>query len=767
MNLFSNKIKRSISKMRKSIRKKRSISKMRKSIRKKRSISKTRKSIRKKRSISKTRRSVFNKINKSIKNDGMEQPLDSIPLLPVQTSIPLLPVQTSIPLLPVQTIKLEKYIEDIELFYEKSFTYTISSFKMFNTNEKINDTFDFIKELFNFHRENDINEIYHNKKTILGLIIISGLYDEFEKFIDDIKTIKINQGVSESKTGDDFQIDCNTRKSPYYKEQHTQTFIKNKLNKLVNKINKINTKDKKTVELLENKYKEVEDVKTKIKDLKVNIENFTKKIITYIQYLNLDKTEEYEYEYEYEIKKFIYYSVCINTDTRKYIMRHYLLHFIKSEIFFKYKDKVLDTFSTDEKNQKTINDFFMNIGNYKIIPYITIYYIKIDRKKYTFSTCGETTLLNLLNYYFINEDGTFTIDKKFSENLQNFYKNYNTMETQLKDIKSTTEAWLEVVSNLKKSDKEEESVRLYNYNGDIHNNIQNIIFVLKTILSSEESEIPKILEKISKKEISIIRKDEKEIQFLLDCKYKVFFKPGHGEIIFYTNIEKKDIEIKDDFGILYNKIFKLINWSGDYTQELSKQIFLILNNDDLLKLEILKLFLTNLTNLNLSSNELTVLPDSIKYLTELTNLNLSYNKLTVLPDNIGYLTKLTNLILSSNSLTVLPDSIKKLIKLTEIRNFAFRYCTALTTIKLPFVTSIGDYAFSDCTSLNTIDLPEVTSIGAYAFSDCTSLREITIPKVQIIKTGAFISCTALTSITLPKDTRIDRAFERSIKINFI
>ncbi len=70
--------------------------------------------------------------------------------------------------------------------------------------------------------------------------------------------------------------------------------------------------------------------------------------------------------------------------------------------------------------------------------------------------------------------------------------------------------------------------------------------------------------------------------------------------------------------------------------------------------------------LNIRNNQLTTLPDNIGQLTQLTTLDLSFNKLTKLPDTIGQLTQLTKLNLGDHQLTAVPDSIGQLTKLTEL-----------------------------------------------------------------------------------------------------
>ena len=86
--------------------------------------------------------------------------------------------------------------------------------------------------------------------------------------------------------------------------------------------------------------------------------------------------------------------------------------------------------------------------------------------------------------------------------------------------------------------------------------------------------------------------------------------------------------------------------------------------------------MTNLTKLDVSNSQLTVLPDAIAQLTNLTLLNVSHNQLTALPDTIGQLTKLTLLNVDCNQLAALPDTIGQLTKLTHL----YAYYNQLTTL---------------------------------------------------------------------------------------
>ena len=87
-----------------------------------------------------------------------------------------------------------------------------------------------------------------------------------------------------------------------------------------------------------------------------------------------------------------------------------------------------------------------------------------------------------------------------------------------------------------------------------------------------------------------------------------------------------------------------------------------------------------LTSLNLSSNKLVMVPESIGALKKLEMLSFKGNKLTSLPAAIGNLKKLKHLYLENNPLTALPPEIGKLKSLEML----LMDNTALTTLPKEF-----------------------------------------------------------------------------------
>ena len=96
---------------------------------------------------------------------------------------------------------------------------------------------------------------------------------------------------------------------------------------------------------------------------------------------------------------------------------------------------------------------------------------------------------------------------------------------------------------------------------------------------------------------------------------------------------------------------------------------------------------------------------------------------------------------------------------TSIGNYAFYFCSSLTSVSIPEgVTIIGNNAFGGCSSLTSVSIPKgVTTIGSSTFNYCSSLSSVSIPEgVTTIGNNAFGGCSSLTSISIPEGvTTID------------
>ena len=97
--------------------------------------------------------------------------------------------------------------------------------------------------------------------------------------------------------------------------------------------------------------------------------------------------------------------------------------------------------------------------------------------------------------------------------------------------------------------------------------------------------------------------------------------------------------------------------------------------------------------------------------------------------------------------------------ITSIGNYAFRYCSNLTTVSFPEATGIDYNAFNSCSNLTTVSIPKATSIGESAFSGCSNLTTVSFHEVTSIDGYAFNRCSNLTTVSIPKATSIgSRAF---------
>ena len=99
-------------------------------------------------------------------------------------------------------------------------------------------------------------------------------------------------------------------------------------------------------------------------------------------------------------------------------------------------------------------------------------------------------------------------------------------------------------------------------------------------------------------------------------------------------------------------------------------------------------------------------------------------------------------------------------RVTTIGDYAFQFCSSLTSVSMPSVVTIGEDAFYTCSSLTSVSMPSVTTIGDYAFYYCNALTSVSMPSVVTIGEDAFYTCSSLTSVSMPSATTIgDYAFE--------
>ena len=171
---------------------------------------------------------------------------------------------------------------------------------------------------------------------------------------------------------------------------------------------------------------------------------------------------------------------------------------------------------------------------------------------------------------------------------------------------------------------------------------------------------------------------------------------------------------------------------------------------------------TSLSSISIPNSVTSIGEGAFNGCTKLNDINVSItNRNYSSANGILFNKNMTALLLypagKKETVYIIPGSV------VSIENYAFSYCTSLSSINLPNrVTSIGNYAFWNCTSLSSINLPNsVTSIGGAAFSECTSLNNISIPNsITVIENNVFAYCRSLSNISIPNSVAVigDAAF---------
>ena len=359
---------------------------------------------------------------------------------------------------------------------------------------------------------NDNSVLYFQKKTIIGFMIISGYFNEFWNFFNHMLKIKDIDDIDD--------IPNKWSSTVVLPKFTTYVNIYNDVKKFVNENIKISD--------ITRIYKEY---------FCLNYRTMKTKDITGIKCEDKKPIVEKQIYEEILIKITYIIYLCIHVKDRssiKYILNHYILSFYKSDRATEYD------ISLELKN-KSYSDDLMTLYNkfnntdvnniFVILKYLYQYNYKGGKQ---FSTCGETTLLNIFNYCLINDNGTFNTEKILNEDVVKFYKGKTMSQIADKGGRKIMNEWLDIVSNLKLTN-------VYNSTGDIHNNVLNVACVLNKLVYDKETydiEEPhefiidtiKYISNNSRIRIEIEKDTKDSISLNIDNKYSLFFRPGHGEM---------------------------------------------------------------------------------------------------------------------------------------------------------------------------------------------------------------------------------------------
>ena len=443
----------------------------------------------------------------------------------------------------------------------------------------------FILLLFRPDRNDNDSLMHVNYKTILGFIIITGNFHYLSKhmFECNLRTfpsIFVQRLLNKLFTEKNIDI-----YREYFCENYKKIKVPTKINCKVKNVvedDDIMPDDIITDDMSEKKIKKL---RNKIKQEKNAIENNKNKIKTEIK----DK-----------ISEFIHLIKINDVQITNNIVNYYVLCILKSYLKDKYNLNFVFTEKENELNNmnEKINRFwyykftdynykFTDSGNFKVLPYLTSFSHNFGPIEKTFSTCGETTLLNLLNYCLIQPDSTFDTSKIKNNDIVEFYRTKN-MDYMYKNLRFVMHEWLDIISTIN-----ENGIKIYNPAGDIHNNINNIAYILNKIIYDKEEIvrenqnefIVKAIKYMKQKTLCVIqRSDSNSVIMDLDERYRLFFYPGHGEMknIEFTPTEGDnylkliDLNIYEeycDFNIIYTLINNINNHiSRDYNTAVSSLI---------------------------------------------------------------------------------------------------------------------------------------------------------------------------------------------------
>lgn len=660
----------------------------------------------------------------------------------------------------------DDFIQDIQYFDDISLKRTIHFF----TRNRY--TGNYLASSLFLADNNDNSVLYFQKKTIIGFMMISGYFNEFWEFFNGI--LRVYNNSYDEPTFDDIPNKWTTT----FPKSKTYGDIYNDVKNFVDE--NINITDIARI------YKEY---------FCLNYRTMKTKDITGIKCEDKKPIIEQKIYEELIIKiTYIIYYCLQENDKMQYILHHYILCFYKSDRSTVYNISLELKEKKYPKSLITLYNKFNNIDVSEV--FVTLRYLyqyNYIKKGKHFTTCGETTLLNILNYCLINKDGTFNTKKILNEDVINFYEGKTMSQIAEKNGIRIMSEWLDIVSNLSFSE-------IYNITGDIHNNVKNVAYVLNKIVYDEDSFVDSpnkfivdTIKYISNNpidiKIEISRKDS--VSLNIDNKYSLFFKPGHGEMNPMVNdkIKKKIktidlenmIDESNDFDIVYSFYKKILTMRDyddhklDYDEAISYiAITYLIEHIDL---RIIQLLLLEITKLSITYENLEELDDPKNYKTISFFLKTIVNTKVVKIDSSKDTFKISNFIIKNLPENVtsfkiaiheMSDNLFKLEPLEKLKleslcisktNMPYINIPTLTTLELEDIKDI-DFIDKYKNLINLkLDVPEYFNMKS--LSNLVNLKKIWLRTTyqNAFDCKIIEKCTELEDLTLSNFSHINSVFE--------
>lgn len=243
------------------------------------------------------------------------------------------------------------------------------------------------------------------------------------------------------------------------------------------------------------------------------------------------------------------------------------------EYYYWDETKVKSIVPSTSNNLNLLFNYIPGKNHFYLIP-------QTNDNKYDdiiFSDCGERTILNLLNYIFLQNDGSFKVPEYAFDQMIQFYNKYKNMNIMIKNLKACKNDWIKLISG--QPEFIDPSNYMYSQGVcNINPNRENVIKIIKKVLNykSNVTTISDILIEcglIDKENISEIENTvNKSVDLLIENVINFSFDISHAHTNFIVNKNEIYENMFNSNTLIYSKKNNIIMYYVHYNA-------IIQNND--------------------------------------------------------------------------------------------------------------------------------------------------------------------------------------------